>query len=185
MPNFFIYAKDKAESQVEPINNSTMNRISDKIEPSRLKFSKTIGSLDYLMLMNHSRDCMMMVSQDDIAVRRYDYWLRHQYLFNLEADKGVKQEDMYVYRKIRAAIIEETGLDADDVANRLVKFLYVNRKSSQKKMLWACFGEEIVNNLKNNTAQLGNICPICGRRFYPKRANQAVCSAECANVIKH
>lgn len=162
-----------------------MNRISAKIEPSRLKFSKTIGSLDYLMLMNHSRDCMMMVSQDDIAVQRYDYWLRHQYLFNLEADKGVKQEDMYVYRKIRAAIIEETGLDADDVANRLVKFLYVNRKASQKKMLWACFGEEIVNNLKNNTAQLGNICPICGRRFHPKRANQAVCSAECANMIKH
>ena len=45
-------------------------------------------------------------------------------------------------------------------------------------MLWACFGDVIVANLKDNVS--GKVCPICGRRFEPKRGNQDVyCSDKC------
>ena len=62
--------------------------------------------------------------------------------------------------------------------NTLVAYLYTVQKTGTKKILWACFGDVIVANLKDNVS--GKVCPICGRRFEPKRGNQDVyCSDEC------
>lgn len=177
LPNFFIYAKDKLPSQVAEINNSTMNRISAAIVSPRIRFSKTIGKFDYRMLMNLDAD--FSVSPENEVVKRYDYWNTHLYLFNTQDGDGIKQEEMYAYRKIRQNIIEETGRDLDYITNTLVAVLYTTRNTSQKKTLWACFGDVIVENLKKNTVGLGNICPVCGGRFIPKRIDQVYCSPEC------
>ena len=57
LPNFFIYAKDKdPDTQVEPANNSTMNRISAKIPTSRIRYNNKIGKFDWTMLINKSVD---------------------------------------------------------------------------------------------------------------------------------
>ena len=52
LPNFFIYAKDKKEYQVNPSNNSTMNRIVKKIPDPKIIFSKSINKFDYRILMD-------------------------------------------------------------------------------------------------------------------------------------
>ena len=62
--------------------------------------------------------------------------------------------------------------------------MYTVKMDSQKKLLWSCFGAEIVENLKANTPKLGKICPICGRRFKPQfvggsQIEQMYCSQEC------
>ena len=177
VPDFFIYAKDKTKHQVAEINNSTMNRISATIASPRIRFSKTIGKFDYRMLMNLDAD--FSVSPESEVVKRYEYWNTHLYLFNTQDGDGIKQEEMYAYRKIRQNIIEETGRDLDYITNTLVAVLYTTRNTSQKKTLWACFGDVIVENLKKNTVGLGNICPVCGGRFIPKRIDQVYCSPEC------
>lgn len=180
VPDFFQYAKDKFPHQVEQPNQSTMNRIASKIPDPKIKFSKSISKFDYRMLMNLDYD--FSVSQDNQVVKSYDYWNARQYLFNIEEDKHQKQEDIYMYQQIRHKIIEECDKDINYIVNTLVAYLYTVRRSSQKKTLWACFGDIIVENLKINIDGNTRVCNICGKRFVPKRVDQTCCSCECAKI---
>lgn len=177
MPYFFQFAKDKLPSQVEQVNESAMNRLSLSIPDRNIRYCKTIGRFDYRMLMK--QDVGFDIQENSKIVERYKYYNTHQnYLFRAEDENHSNQEDLFMYQYIRDKIIEETGAELDYVVNTLVAYLYTVQKTSTKKMLWACFGDTIVANLKNNVS--GKVCPICGRRFEPKRGNQDVyCSDEC------
>ena len=175
-PDFFQYAKDKSQHQVESPNNSTMNRISAKISDSKLKFSKSISKFDYRMLMNLDHDFSIL--EDNPVVKTYDYWNARQYQFN-DLDENKKDQELYKFKKMREKIIEESGKDIDYIVNSLVAYLYTVRKTSAKKALWACFGDVILGNLKNNLNGKGIVCPVCGKRFNPKKHNQIYCSDKC------
>lgn len=181
VPKFFIYAKDKELSQVEQSNCSTMNRISEVIPNPRVKFSKKIAKFDYRMLMNKNFD--FTVNETPI-IDEYNYWVMHRYPTD-ELNEDVENEDLWMYRKIKERILQHGELNY--VVNTLVNYCYTVKINSSKKILWACFGDVLVDNLKNNTKNLGNICPICGVRFFPKNSLQKCCSTDCAkrlNVIK-
>ena len=180
-PYFFIYAKDKTKSQVEPPNNSTMNRICQSIPNTRVKFAKMCDNFDYRMLMN--LDYGFSISEDNQIVERYNYWNRHQYLFNTEAENA-KQEDMYMFQQIRKHILEETNEDINVVVNTLVMYLYTIKTNNMKKTLWASFGDVLVENLKKNTASLGKVCEECGDRFVSLQSNHRFCSDECCKKAK-
>lgn len=178
VPHFFIYAKDKEHYQVEKTNNSIMNRLSDSINFSPIKFSKSFGKLDYRMMMNLKYG--FDIRENNPIITCFDYYNKRQnYLFNTEDDNYLSQENLYMNKYIREKILEETGADLGYVVNTLVAYYYTLRPSSTKKLLWSCFGKEIVDNLKVNTKELGNICTICGKRYKPKRYNQLTCSEEC------
>lgn len=185
VPNFFIYAKDKNLDQVEEPNDSTMNRIAKEIPNPRIRFNKNIGKFDYKMLMNHN--CSYDTNCDSKIIQSYDYWNNHQYYFMIDSEKHQKQEDLYVYQQIRNRILSENKEDIDYIVNTLIMFLYTVRTSSQKKTLWACFGDIILQNLKNNLVGSGKICKICGRRFVPKNKGQkaVTCSEECSKAFKN
>lgn len=181
-PNFFIYAKDKLPSQVEPSNQSTMNRIAASIPSSRLKFNKNIGKFDYRMLMNLS--CGFTVSQESQVVKSYEYWNNRQYLFN-EQNEHVSDEDLYKYHQIKARILEENlEQSVDYIVNTLVAYLYTTKTTSAKKTLWACFGEEMYSNLIKNLEGKGKICPECGKRFGPVNGKQVYCGEACYQSAK-
>ncbi len=180
-PYFFIYAKDKTKSQVEPPNNSTMNRICQSIPNTRVKFAKMCDNFDYRMLMN--LDYGFSISEDNQIVERYNYWNRHQYLFNTEAENA-KQEDMYMFQQIRKHILEETNEDINVVVNTLVMYLYTIKTNNMKKTLWASFGDVLVENLKKNTSSLGKVCEECGDRFVSLQSNHRFCSDECCKKAK-
>lgn len=177
VPYFFQFAKDKLPSQVEQVNESTMNRLSLSIPDRNIRYCKTIGRFDYRMLMK--QDVGFDIQENSKIVERYKYYNTHQnYLFKAEDESHSNQEDLFMYQYIRDKIVEETGAELDYVVNTLVAYLYTVQKTGTKKMLWACFGDVIVTNLKANVS--GKVCPICGRRFEPKRGNQDVyCSDEC------
>lgn len=177
VPYFFQFAKDKLPSQVEQVNESAMNRLSLSIPDRNIRYCKTIGRFDYRMLMK--QDVGFDIQESSKIVERYKYYNTHQnYLFKAEDENHSNQEDLFMYQYIRDKIVEETGVELDYVVNTLVAYLYTVQKTGTKKMLWACFGDAIVANLKNNVS--GKVCPICGRRFEPKRGNQDVyCSDEC------
>ena len=180
VPDFFQYAKDKELHQVEPPNQSTINRITSKIPDPKIKFSKSISKFDYRMLMN--LDCDFSVSSESPIIKAYDYWNARQYLFNIEEEKHQKQEDVYMYQQIRQRIIDECkDKNINYIVNTLVAYLYTVRNASPKKTLWACFGDVIVKNLRKNLKGFGKVCSVCGKRFVPKRITQNYCSEECYN----
>ena len=196
VPSFFEYAKDKRgeprtkkekeinlPSQVEKPNDSTMNRIAAKIPDPKIKFSKSISKFDYRMLMN--LDCNFSISSNSQVVKSYDYWNARQWLFEIEEDKHQKQEDLYMYQQMRQRILDECVQDIDYVVNTLVAYLYTVRPTSPKKMLWACFGDVIVENLKKNLEGKGKVCQICGKRFIPDKfhPNAFCCSKECTRAL--
>ena len=177
VPYFFQFAKDKLPSQVEQVNTSAMNRLSLSIPDRNIRYCKTIGRFDYRMLMK--QDVGFDIQENSKIIERYKYYNTHQnYLFKTEDENHSNQEDLFMYQYIRDKIIEETSAELDYVVNTLVAYLYTVQKTGTKKMLWACFGDVIVANLKANVS--GKVCPICGRRFEPKRGNQDIyCSDEC------
>ena len=180
LPHFFVYAKDKDEiTQVEPPNNSVMNRISAKISDSRLKYNKNIGRFDWTMLTNKQFD--YTVNEESPIIQRYNYWVKNQYRFDYGADPHVNEDDLYKYRYIAQDIIIFTDVDVNKIVNSLVAYLYTVKKTSNKKMLWACFGDVICANLRDNVSN--KVCPICGRRFEPMVHNQVCCSVECARLM--
>ena len=181
VPNFFIYAKDKEVSNVEKVNNSSMNRISLCFPNVKIKYSKKIGKFDYQMLMNKNSD--FTIKRNPI-LDRYDYWQRHwKTIANLE-DVHVDQDDLWAFKKIRDELLSFG--DKDYVVNTLVAYSYTVKKTSTKKLLWSCFGEEIINNLKENTKNLGKVCKICGKRFTPFHSGDIdlYCSSECYAIAK-
>lgn len=177
VPYFFQFAKDKFPYQTEKPNESAMNRLSLSIPDKKIKYCKTIGKFDYRMLMNQGVG--LDIREDSKIIERYRYYNTHQnFLFKTDDENHANQEDLYMYAFIRDKILEETGAEIDYVVNTLASYLYTVQKTSTKKMLWACFGDVIVANLKANVS--GKVCPICGRRFEPVRGNQDVyCSEEC------
>lgn len=177
VPHFFIYVKDKEAHQVEPANCSTMNRISAVIPNPRVKYSKSIGKFDYRMLMNKDEDFTVKESP---IIEAYTYWLTHRYEFS-DPNESIDDEDLWMYKRIREKILA-LG-EKDYVVNTLVAYCYTVKKNSNKKLLWSCFGDILVDNLKNNVIGLGKICPICGRRFKPIRGEQDIyCSEECYKI---
>ena len=180
LPHFFIYAKDKEEWQVEPANDSTMNRISAAIPDSRVKYNKNIGKIDWRMMINQDVD--YTVIEDAAVIKAYNYCLTHQYKVSQDLE-NVKNDDQWMYKKIREKILQESGRSIDYVVNSLVAYTYSVKQSSNKKMLWGCFGWEIVKNLEFNLIGTGHVCPICGRRFKPREnANKKYCSIECYEI---
>ena len=183
MPQFFIYAKDKDDEQVEPTNESTMNRISRSIPDARVKYNKNIGKFDWRMLTDKNID--YTIREDSEVIKAYNYWLTHRYKFNAEMD-NIKDGDDYISRRVREEILSASGESLAYVVNSLVAYAYTVKKSSNKKMLWACFGWDIVRNLERNLEGCGKICPICGKRFKPRENNldkQIVCSQQCKNIL--
>lgn len=181
LPAFFQYAKDKTAEQCEKPTNSTMNRIMESIPDGNIKYNKSIGKFDYRMLMNQDIDYTVRENSEIIAA--YNYWLKHQNKFGYGDDTHINENELYKYQRIRQEIINAADCNIDYIVNSLVAYVYTLKKNSNKKMLWACFGDVIVENLKNNVS--GKICPICGKRFEPRNnANTAYCSDECAHIGK-
>lgn len=184
-PNFFIYAKDKESHQVEAPNDSTMNRIAQHIPDPRIKFSKSISKFDYRMLMN--LEAGFTLEEDNQIVKAYDYWNARQYTFNSQ-EENVKDQDLYKFKQMREKIIADSGTDdIDYVVNTLVACLYTVRDTSAKKALWACFGGEILENLKKNLEGKGKICQVCGKRFVQETRGQRAlcCSEDCSRKLKN
>lgn len=177
LPNFFIYAKDKTDEQVEPLNNSTMSQLVSKIPTSLISYCNTIGKFDYKKLMSGEK---IVVDKEKI-IYSYDYWSkRKNFMFNADFNGRRKEEELFVYQQIRNKIIEDTGYAPFQITDVLVEFIYTKRKTSIKQVLWACFGDVIVENLKKNLASAKPICPVCGKRFKPLADNQLCCSRECS-----
>jgi len=170
VPHFFIYAKKKDKSKVEPMNKSTVNRLEKIIPNPKLNFKAiNLGSFDYTKMMKNKD-----IELDQEIIAEYTKQdLRKRFMINKD-DNDESKNISYLYEKIRGNILKINN-DIYYVTDVLVKFLYEFKKSNYKTTLWECFGHIIVENLKENIKEGYILCEICGKRIKLTSNNRKFC----------
>lgn len=161
-PHFFIYAKNKKEDRVEEINDSVVNKLEKIIPNPIINFrGAQLGKFEYEMLMNNSR-----LDIDEMIIDKYtELDIKKKFMTNI-VDNDTNNISV-VYKNIRDQLLEINS-DIKYVTDVLVKYLYQHKKSNYKTTLWECFGDIIVENLKNNIERKLNNkiqCESCGTRI--------------------
>ncbi|MGG3920384.1 hypothetical protein ABEV41_00290 [Geobacillus thermodenitrificans] len=167
VPYFFIYAKDKDVKNVEPINNSTVNRLHEIIPNKRVNFTKVAGKFDYKMLMKNKR-----VKLDEEIINTYEKLDKHKKWKMNDKEDTEAHETLYIYKHIRDELLKINS-DVHYVADVLVKYLYSKNKS-YKETLWKTFGDVIVENIKHNLDGTKQ-CEMCGKRIETTSNRQKYC----------
>lgn len=175
VPHFFIYAKGKTESQVEPKTNSIVNRLEDKIVNPRLNYKSTrLGKLNYRYLMNNEQ-----IGIDQRIIDKYnEIGKTYHYRLNIpksgeDLPANLNAVVLNIRKEFETAFPEYSLLTISDM---LVRNMYHDRTMVTKKdMLWQVFGDFIVENLKMKVPRKSIQCILCGTRFVPNSNAQKFC----------
>jgi hypothetical protein len=175
VPHFFIYAKDKADSQVEEVNKSFVNKLDYKISNPKIN-SRSVGlkKIDYkMMVSNPNIECNVIFNKngkineelsDPMIVKYFELNNKYHFKVNMECADMIKGEllnntqlkqDLF-FKKIAAEIkceLSKFGYNDSEITDILVKLLYHEKPSSHKSVLWFCYGKYILENLKNNNCK--------------------------------
>lgn len=143
LPAFFEYAKDKEKSQVKRRNGSFVNKIYDKVpnKPINTRGLK-LDPIDHRKMMSDPKIvCNKEVSDlYDTLNKQYRYMIhmKDEYVDNLR----------YIACKMRDEFAR-FGYSEETITDMLVEYLYGKGKR-YKQLLWFCYGQYVVNNLKHN-----------------------------------
>ena len=163
VPYFFYYAKDKSLEQVEPINDSTINKIVNEIKDNRKQFKgiKNLEKVDYKMLLKEKND--FYYNEEINAV--FDQWNK-KYGNNIKLDEDDNKDKNNLNAVCMQVRFDLNKIEPDDdkVINSLVSFLYKKSSTRKKKLLWYVYGEQLYRNLCENVDHK-NICRKCGKRI--------------------
>lgn len=180
VPHFFIYAKDKSESQVEKTNGSFVNKLEYKIVNPRINCrnledsnGKKLGVIDYKKLIcNPDIECKVGFHKngtidesktDPMIVKYCELNKKYHFKINMECidmprdsvTNTQMKHDLF-FKRVGNEIkmeLSQFGYTESEVADILVKFLYHVKPSKHKAALWFCYGKYIVENLKNNNCK--------------------------------
>lgn len=202
LPHFFIYAKDKKEEQVEPVNNSFVNQLHFKIKNPRIN-CRSIGldKIDYKILVNNPDiQCNVVFEKngkinekltDPMIVKYCELNQKYHFKINMECADNVSNETLsksairqeLYYQKIATEIrteLSQFGYKESEIADILVKFLYYIKPSKHKSVLWFCYGKYIFENIKNHLRAKTKIiqCVDCGEWFEIGIKDSRTCRCE-------
>jgi hypothetical protein len=170
VPHFFIEAKDKENKNVEDLNSSTVNRLRKIIPNKAIRFEKIAGKFDYKMLMSEE-----VINLDREIIKEYRQIERSkQWLIRSAGSKSRKEGELFVYKYIRNRL-KEINSDEVRIVNVLVEELYGRKKSPVKTTLWNCYGDILLDNLRENLKGTKQ-CECCGERIDVIGKNSKYCS---------
>ena len=219
LPHFFTYAKDKSKGQVEEVNNSLVNRLDSIIPNPRLNCSKAnLGKLNYEVLVNN-KDVEICVEFDkqgrpieeksDKLICEFVKIAKEVFfdvsvvtrIARIESDDNASKTKTMLkneeYRRLGKRVVsileEKTGMSKEDMADILVKYQYVIKPTKRKTMLWICFGDVVVENIKRNLATMSNeeinmekrVCECCGKTFFTMANAKTTLCCACAKKKKN
>jgi hypothetical protein len=105
-----------------------------------------------------------------------------------------KPRQDFIVEQVRSEIIKrllKLGYSKEFIVDVLVKYLYDTITTKNKAMLWFCFGEEILVNLRKNLGTSNNKlkviqCIDCGEWLEIPTKNNTVCRClECTKIKKN
>ena len=199
VPHFFVYAKDKLDTQVEDANESFVNKLNYKIVNPRIN-SRSIGlkAINYKMMVdNPNIECRAIFDKsgrineelsDPMIVKYFELNNKYHFKVNMECADVLRGEllnntqlkqDLF-FKRIAIEIREELSkfeYTDSEIADILVKLLYHVKPSSHKSVLWFCYGGYIVENLKKNIKQTTKViqCIDCGEWFDVNTKDNETC----------
>lgn len=169
VPHFFVYAKNKTESQVEPIGTCNIDRISSVVKSNRIVFKDVVGKYSYKNLMQNP-DVSVHTETANKIINLYqqleDANMRKLSHLDLNA-MGFEEKNInlmlmeYDTVKQRDEFVKIIGKPVGYIVDVLIKFL---KDSISKGTLWRLFGDVIYGNLTYNLYGT-KLCKICHRRF--------------------
>jgi hypothetical protein len=175
-PFFFQFAKNKEESKVEPQNNSTMNRLISIIDKhnKRMYFAKIADKFEYKQLLKNKR----IKLDDEVAqeiIEKYEEFSDNiKLMMNKRSKDELESGDVLpVHKYIRREFLKIKN-NAHYVADVLVKYLYMEKDSPYKTILWSSFGREVVRNIKKNVHGIVE-CKSCRCSIDKPKKNQVRC----------
>lgn len=143
LPAFFEFAKDKEKSQIQERNGSFVNRLYDKIPDKPISTrSLHLDPPDYRKLMADPD-----IRCSDEAAALYDA-LNKQYRYMTHMKDPHADNVQYIAAKVRASF-SALGYSDETVADMLTEYLY-GRGKRYKQLLWFCYGDHVLANLKNH-----------------------------------
>lgn len=158
VPNFFMEAKDKEKHQVEPINDSTVNKLRKIIPNKPIRFEKIAGKFDYKLLMSANVNIDKEIVKEYRRLERSKRWL-----IRASGTTNRREGKLFVDLHIREQL-KTICEDEDRIVNVLIQELYAKTNSPNKTTLWDCYGEIILMNLRSNL-QGTKQCDDCGIRI--------------------
>lgn len=191
VPHFFLYAKDKEikgsnrhkkkkkPMQIEPRNQSCVNRLCDIIKLYKFDFSKKqLGYFDYKMLMNDSETSIC--NNDKELIDKY-YQLSCAINCQMNGDDENNNYHM-VFEEIKNKLLEVEP-NIYHLTDVLILQLFHIKKARHKVVFWNCFGNIVFENLQKNVDQKAVMCEDCGKRFLPPARNVIRC-LECQAAFR-
>lgn len=198
LPHYFIYAKDKTETQVRDNNGTFVNKLHDIIPNPRIRCKytlptgkqKSLAKPDYKLLMTNPE---LEINKDNEVVLTYNKLATlYGYKINAINDKvetgHIPREVLYksqarqdvLYGKVMAEVkqdLNECGYSEIEIADILVKYLYDIKDSKNKDLLWACCGEILYKNLKDRVKSPTKEvqCVDCGEWFEINKKDSRTC----------
>lgn len=181
LPHFFVYAKDKMESQVEERNQSFVNKLYDIVPNVQINTRKLkIDEIEYDKMMFD-----VNTKVDKKVIEIYDRLNKqYRYKFNI-VDERVANDSF-----VKQTVLKEfskTGYSEIEITDMLVKHLYSKNKR-YKQLLWFVYGEYIVENLKHHVVIKPTKkvqCVDCGELFeVPIKNNKSIRCIHCNNIFR-
>lgn len=170
VPNFFIYAKNKEEKNVEEINDSTVNRIQKIYKKKKFNFNFThdnIGKFNYQMLLhNQNAVCIQEIC---------DKYKEVSSTLNFNKSGEDSLNNYFAVFDDAKKQIRDLGYSDTKIVDVLIIDLFKNRKTENKKAFWTMYGKIVYNNIKNNLEDNSAICDKCGKRYFKNVDNQKYC----------
>lgn len=175
VPHFFIYAKDKKKEQVEFNNNSVVNKLEECIPNKRLVFDKgKFGKFQIGMLMSNSS-----IQIDKKLLKCYEKFNK-TFRFKVNMEDYRTNNLIIIYDEVKNKL-SEFGYSDIEITDMLVQSLYYERNRKSKEVLWFCYGDIVLENLKRNIGNKTYMCELCGERFKKNVHNQKKCK-ECQEL---
>ncbi len=167
VPYFFRFAKDKKNTL--PKNKSCVNRISAYIEDmsKNMRFKTNTYKFSYKMMLTNAN-----IRLDKALIQKHKELNRQKNIIMMQSVENKGLEMQLVYQNARKQLLEY-GKESY-VTDVLIKHLYDSEEQTSKKLLWECFGEQIVKNLLINTKKY-IICEKCSNRTDKIKNNQKFC----------
>lgn len=164
MPHFFKYAKGYTSCM--PINETLVNKLQKFIVNRRLSF-KNFSSFDYKTLMRNPK-----IQIDEDLIDTY-ILMNRKYHFKINPEHS--DDNVSYIRKICMEELERFHKSAADIADMLVQYLYGQTDSKYKRLLWLCYGNILLENIRHNVDTSMGVCMSCGKRFHKESPNHQYC----------
>ena len=178
LPHFFIYAKDKAENQVESLTDCIVDRIFKLYPYNSFKITfKDKRRFDYKMLMNDPD-----ITVDTVVLKMYSDIVSNIKMKNHADNKDdsiIVSDIMYQLNKLNYAQIE--------ICDMLIKDMFVEhtvfKNDRRKYFLFRVYGDMIHENIVKNKVKYGYVCCDCGVEIQKKNKRQNRCN-QCQKIYR-